>query len=799
MSDLRYIEGKTSHLPAPAGPGVAYPTWQPAGPVEDEAGIHLADVLAVLRKRWRLIAGFVAAAVVLAVLACLLTTPLYSATAVVHVEVQQPQVTTHIAQVVDLQSGGLEFMQDQIEILQSRSLAARVIRDLRLDEDTVLLEGIKPSFFQRMQWKLVGYYWTLQNLYARATGSDKVRSTVARDTAGSASNETSDEAIANVDPGLVSRYLSWLDIKVITNTRMLKVKFTSPSPELSWYVANAHADGYIRRSLREKFQLTAEARGFLENEIARVARELAQADDALNEFRRTHNVVSLDERENAIVERLTDLGRRLTGAQASRITSEAEYRLIKSREFDSLPAVIGSGLVSSLKSEVTRLEIRQSELGEFFLAGNPQVREVNAQVRQARSRLDREIGRIVSGIESTYLAAKGTEDALRAEFEQQQSAVLDLKEISGQYIKLDQTVITNRNLYNTLFTRVHETDVVKGVQISSASILDRANLPGGPSHPDVLFTVVFAIVFGLGLGVGMAFVMDHLDSSLRTPEDVRRTLHIPTLGVVPHFAYLPRPRRHTRVPVGEQAQDGSVPPARKGNVVSLLPGSCMHAEAYRSLRTSLLFCNPANPPRSILVTSSQPGEGKTSTTVNLALSLPGLGSRVICIDADLRHPRCHRLLGIPQAPGLVEVLRGEAKLDDVIIEYPLGTGDVRLARDSDGSQVALHVLQSGTPPADPAELLASRQMLEVLRELGQRYDTVLIDSPPIFPITDAAILATAVDGVVLVVRGEHTNRQVVREALDRLRFVNATVVGVVLNGVDPAGGYYTEYRHYFAS
>ena len=799
MSDIRYIEGKTSHLPAPAGPGVTYPTWQPAGTVEDEAGIKLADFLAVLRERWRLIAGFGAAAVVLAVLACLLTTPLYSATAVVHVEAQQPQVTTTIAQ-VDLQSGGLEFMQDQVEILQSRSLAARVIRDLSLDEDPVLLEGVRPSFFQRMQWKLIGYYWTLQKLYAQVTGSDKVRSTVARGTTHSGSNEeTSDEVIANVDPGLVSRYLSWLDIKAITNTRMIEVKFTSPSPELSWYVANAHVDGYIRRSLREKFQLTDEARGFLENEIKRVERELTQAEDALNEFRRTHNVVSLDERENAIVERLTDLGRRFTAAQASRITTEAEYRLVKNREFNSLPSVIGSGLVQSLKSEVTRLEIRQSELGEFFLAGNPQVQEVNAQVRQARSRLDREIGRIVSGIESVYLAAKDMEEAIRAEFEQQQSAVLDLKEISGQYIKLDQAVITNRNLYNTLFTRVHETDVVKGAQISNASILDRADLPGGPSHPDVLFTVVFAIVFGLGLGVGMAFIMDHLDSSLKTPEDIRRTLHIPTLGVVPHFAYLPRPTRHTRVPAIEQAQNASTPPARKANVVSLLNGQRVHAEAYRSLRTSLLFCNPANPPRSILVTSSEPGEGKTSTTVNLALSLPQLGSRIICIDADLRNPRCHRLLGIPEAAGLTEVLRGQAKLSDVILEYPLSTGHVRLACDSDGSQLALHVLQSGMPPANPAELLASRRMREVLRELGQLYDTVLIDSPPIFPVTDAAILATVVDGVVLVVRGERTDRQVVREALDRLRFVNATVVGVVLNGVDPAGGYYTQYRHYFAS
>jgi non-specific protein-tyrosine kinase len=235
-------------------------------------------------------------------------------------------------------------------------------------------------------------------------------------------------------------------------------------------------------------------------------------------------------------------------------------------------------------------------------------------------------------------------------------------------------------------------------------------------------------------------------------------------------------------------------------VVSLVPDRSVHAEAYRSIRTSLLFCNPEQPPRTILVTSSQPGEGKTSTSVNLAISLAQLGNRIVVIDADLRQPRCHRALGIPAGRGLTEVLRGNADVDDVIQRFCLENGAVTLANsDEHDGTLALHVLQSGMPSADPSVLLASQRMRDVLQTLEARYDIVLIDSPPVFPITDAAILATVVDGVVLVVRGQRTDRQITREALERLRYMNATVIGVVLNGVDPGSGDYYKYSYYFAS
>jgi len=240
----------------------------------------------------------------------------------------------------------------------------------------------------------------------------------------------------------------------------------------------------------------------------------------------------------------------------------------------------------------------------------------------------------------------------------------------------------------------------------------------------------------------------------------------------------------------------SLPGRRPAAITPLSSDRAVRTEAFRSIRTSLLFFNPAQPPRTILVTSSQPGEGKTSTTVHLALSLSQLSTNVVIVDADMRKPRCHRALGVEPTAGLSEVLRGLVRLPDAIQQYTVANGHV-----SSGDGLArgphVHVLQAGHPPSDPSALLASPRMAEVLEQLMATYELVLIDSPPVFPITDSAILAPRVDGVVLVVRGHTTDRNVTREALERLRYMQATVMGVVLNGVDPTSSHYRTYSSYY--
>jgi polysaccharide biosynthesis transport protein len=774
-------------IPAPPGAFPSYPSafasYPSTGALPRPARARdsqLREMLAVVRRRWRFVAGFAAAGLAVMVMVSLFTPRRWTAKAVLHVKTQPPQVT-NIPQVVTPPSyfEGVEFFQDQVKFLESRSLAARVVRELGLDREPAFVDAERS-------WRVVA-----AARIAAATVLRPLRWMFGAHGGGAAAQP--EEPVYGVPSALIGRYGRWLTVKPITNSRLIEVSFTSPSPGLSQRVANAHARGYILQNLESKFQLTGEARDFLEKEIDRVQRELAQAERALSEFRRQNAVVSLDDRENAIMERLTDLGRRVTDAEAARIGSEAEYRLVENREGDSLPSVLTNQLIQGLKQEVSRLEVRHAEQAEVFLPASPQMKEIDAQLKQAKGRLAREVARAVGGVQSAYLAARAREQKLREQFQLQQDAVLNLKDISGQYIKLDQAVTTTRNLHGTLLQRLQETDVVKGVQLSNATVVDPAERPAAPSHPAVPFNLAFGLLFGGGLGLGLVFALENIDSSLQTPDDVRHDLELPTLGVVPDIERLPG--RATRFRAGGGLL-GRRPAARRRR--ELLLERTPTAEAYRSIRTSVLFFNRERPPRSLLVTSSQPREGKTATAINLGLSFAQLSRRVIVIDADMRHARCHRMVGVKAGYGLSDVLVGGVRLPQAI--QRLAVLDRCVAPPEPGwSGPELHLLQAGRPVADPSSLLAAPQMDELLQSLLDAYELVLIDSPPVFPITDSAILAPRVEGVVMVVRCHRTDREITREALMRLRFMQANVIGVVLNAADPTSSAYQSYSYYFAA
>lgn len=750
---------------------------------------QLREFVAVLMNRWRLLLAFTLGALLIGLTICLLIQPLYTASSLVKVDIQAPRATDIQEVVSPPYFESVEFFQGQVEVLKSRSLAASTIEHLGLEDDPLLTgKDVDPGIMGRARYLLGTAFARARKLF---------RDEQPRPAAAPAGESSSAERV--VPSGVIGTYLSWLEVTPITNTRLIRVSFTTPDPRLSERLANAHVRRYIELSLRSKFELTGEARRFLQDEISRVEANVAEAEERLNRFRRENNLISLDEGENSVVDQLSEISSNLTEARAARIAAEADQSIIEGRSADALPTVISNPLIQTLKTDVSRLETQQAELGEFFLAGSPQMREVTSQLKQAQSRLEREVNRVVDGVQSVYLAAQAREAELEEEMRRLQDAVLDVKAVSGRYIKLEQDVRAGRELYATLLTRMNETDVVRGVGLSNASIVDSAELPEAPSYPPVVLALGFSGIFGLGLAVAIAFVQANLDTSLKTPEDVRQSLLLPTLGVVPNFETLPE--RHVNQPVtllGSGGVAGNHPRAGS-TVVNVLRRRPVPVEAYRGIRTSLLFANPAASLRTVLITSSQPGEGKTATAVNLAMSLCELGNRVVLIDADLRRPRCHGELGLGQAPGLVEVLRGHMQVADVMQRVDVGRSEsVDTAGRGEGRAV-LHLLQSGARVGDPSALLASSAMTRLLGTLSTDYDLVLVDSPPVFPITDASVLGSRVDGVIVVVHGQRTGRQVTREALDRLRFVGAQIFGVVLNGIDPRSSDYQRYSYYFAS
>ena len=719
----------------------------------------------VLARRWRLVASFVAVGLLGMAIVTLCMERRYTATSVVHIENDTPHVTK-IDQVVSppnyLES--VEYFQDQVSLLKSRTLMAAVIRALGLRDDS-RFQPLEPGVASRaLQW--------VTGLVMRLGGT-------APPPAASGAAASTD----GLPTGTINRYAANLEIKPIPNSKLVQVLFTARDPDLAQAVANAHANEYIRRTLEAKFELTGEARKYLEREVERVRREVETSESELDRFRREHGIVAADDAQgNAVVERLQDLSRRLTGAQAQRIELEAQHALIQNRDYESIPAVLQNSLIQTLKADLSRLEARDAELSRIFLGGNPELQQVQAQVRQTRSRLQQEIGRTVAGVESQYLAAKNTEDALRAELDRQQATVLDLKAISGQYVKLDQAVQANRQLYGALLQRAGETEVVRGVQLSNVTVLDPAERPTMPSRPNAILNVLFGLALGLVFGIGTAAVLENVDTSLKTPADVQSVLALPTLGVIPDFRRVGGRDLAARRRLADR--DGRVP---------VPSGTSVAAEVFRTLRTSILFFDPQHPPRTMLVTSSQAGEGKTATVVNLALSLAQQGARVCLIDADMRKPRCHHALALPEGAGLSDYLVGDAEIEEVTQVVTLPGTRHRNGAGRHGP-AALAFVPSGRAVQLSAELLSSPRMRAALTAVADQHDIVLVDSPPVFPVADASLLATMVDGVVLVVRGARTPRHLTREAIARLRFMQAKILGVVLNAVDPDAPEYT-YRY----
>ena len=523
------------------------------------------------------------------------------------------------------------------------------------------------------------------------------------------------QPVYGISPGLIGRYGQWLTIKPITNSRMIEVGFTSPSPALSQRVANAHARDYIVQDLESKFQLTGEARSFLESEIERVRKELVAAEQALNEFRSQHGVVSVDDHYSTIVERLRDLGHRLTDAEAARITVEAEYRLVGQRESGSLPSVLTSprSRRSSRRSAIRRAPCGT---GRVFL-GHAARRSIAAQSGAGRPRARSTAPSAVSVV----VPAAGARQKLREEFKLQQAAVLDLR-ASRASTSSSIKRSPDQNLWHLL----------QRLQGRRRRACGLSNVGGDP--PASLRALRAERSFNLAFGIcsaadslAMAFALETLDSSLKTPDEVRRAARVAGARRGAGFPAPPGGAARNRPLIAMRASRLSPPGKRE--FAQRTPA----AEAYHSIRTSVLFVDRDRPPRSLLITSSQPREGKTSTTVHLALSLAQLSRRVVLVDADMRHARCHHALGVAAWYGLSDVLQGSIALHKAIQRLAVHPGHRVSWPDPGWAGAELHLLQAGEPVGDPSSLLASPAMDDVLQSLLESYEMVLIDSPPVFP------------------------------------------------------------------
>ena len=730
--------------------------------------------------------------------------PLYTATAKLLVERQAPQILPIQGILPEIHTGDkYDYYKTQYEILRSRSLAAQVIQQQQLTEHPLFTDPV-------YQTGLLTGLWSKAKAWA---DSDHVEDVPVPQAPAADPFGMTDAGDFRRDPtappfGIASRfidtYMKFLTIRPVRNTQLVQIAFRTPDPVLSAHLANTHARAYIRHGLTLSSQASGEAKRFLEEKLVELKERLQQSDAALNRYRREKKIISLDAAENVVVTRLADLNQRLTEAEAERIAFEAQVYLIRSRDYSSLPEVISSTLIQTLKEQLAGIEGEYAQLSAQFKPGYPRLNHLQAQVEETRRRLGQEIQKVVAGIQSTYLAAVARENELRATLERQKSATLQLKDTSVGYAILAREVDTNRQLYDNVLQRMKEMGVSAELRASNVSVIDRAEQPRIPSSPNKKRGLLFSGLLGLMGGVGFAFFLEFLDNSFRTPQEVEQYLHLPSLGVIPDFLSFNETTQEPpatqekgeRTGLGQRdksslklkkPQPAASLPARKEGKKELVlahhPLSVV-TESYRAVRTAILFARAGQAPKTMLFTGATRGEGKTATTVNTAVIFAQMGARVLVVDGDLRRPRCHRILGLRNGLGMSDFLTGQRELHEVIKPTP-----------TEG----LFLISRGAAAPNPAELLGSHKMAAGLEILQEQFDYILIDSPPVMLVNDAVLLSTLVDGVVLVVDGQNTPKKVVREACGRLQAVRAKILGVILNRVDVrTGDYAYQYGQYYS-
>jgi capsular exopolysaccharide synthesis family protein len=763
------------HLPAPhaaAAPATEY-LWAPE---VEEPGFR--DYWKMLVKRRRLIALTFLAVVAVGAVLSLWTTTLYTATATLRIE---PPGAPVIGTGEGAASGaaGDDYFQTQVALLKSRALAARVIKDLGLEGHAHFVLPATPIDWVRNRL-MGGLRWLITQALS-ALGLAPEAKPVAPPAGGFE---------LGVHPRAVNRYLGLLSVQPVHNTQLVTVAFQTVDPGFSQQLANAHAAAFIRMHLETRFELTKEAREFLEKKRDELKVKVGQSEEALDRFRKTYGVVSLEGNENIIVDRMLDLNRRLTEARAKRIELESLVRSLRDKNLAHLSQVIDNTLIVQLRARLEGLEAEQARLSTVFKPNHPRLQELENHVAQARQRLNQEIRTVVRAIEADYAAARSKEAALQAEADRQQQAALKLKELAVQHTLLQGELDANRTIYANVLKRLNETSISTDSPLSNIQIAEPAERPLGPSAPQTERNLLLAAALGLVLGVGLAVGLEHFNSALRTPEEVWRAVAIPTLGAIPHWRSVRR-REFGFEALPEDSPLRFPPPPDRAETPALSPTlvACHHpfsllAESYRTVRSGLLLTQTERPLRVVLVTSARPGEGKTSVALNLAISLAQGGRSVVVVDADLRAGNCHTLLGLPNRYGLAHLIN-----DDL----PLDVGLQRTA------VPGLYLIPRGTLPPDPAELLGSDRMQQILQGLRERFDLVLLDTPPAVAVSDAVVLSVHCDGVVLVLRAQRTPTEAVQRVVERFETAGARILGTVLMGVDMRTPEFADFRHYYKS
>jgi len=710
-------------------------------PVQEEAGeaagfnFSLGDLRAMLWRQRKVLLIVVGIALLTGVIATMLMTPLYRADATVKIDNETVKIIE--GQDIDpaiAMADTARYLNTQVKIVQSRSLSEKVVQSLKLDRNDDFLRAMGVSAPDEQL-------------------PEKEKAAVRREMA-------------------ISLLQANVKMDSAPDSRVATLSFTGRDPLLASRIVNNFAENYINQNVQARYDNNAYARKVLNAQVQEARLQLQATEREAIDYARRNRLIDTGDvssgsddgkgggkdtgsARSITTANLVELNNAFIEARAARILAEARWSAAQSGNGLDLPEARQNGVLQNLLGRKAEIASGLSQLRTRYLDSQPQVREMTAELAQIDSMIAGTVRNLRSSVQKEYQAAANAERKLAEAKEQLASETLTEQDRRVQLNLIARDAETQRKQLNDLLTRLNQVNAAADITLNNISLLDRAQVPRVPFSPNTKRNLLVALAIGLALAFFLAFVREALDDTLRSPEDAERKLHMPLLGTTPFVADISP----------QELED------RQGEL----------AEAYYSIRATVDFASANASNKTMLVTSSQPGEGKTTTAIALARDFARIGRRVLLVDADLRNPSMHRVFSIPKEHGFIDVLMKHRTLEDTIVKHEIP---------------GLHLLPLGPIPPNPVQILSSNLIADFLAEMRNRYDVIVLDTAPVMGLADAPMLSRIVDFVVLIVEANRAHYGQARSAVRRLQDAGANILGIIMSKFSFRDAGYSYDYHY---
>ena len=735
----------------------------------------------VRKRKWLVLAVTIIATTIVTV-ESFRTKSSYQATAMVALNNDNPAVVKLGKTVLGLDNN--ERLKTDLLLLRTYPLLAKVVVRYRLNEDPAFLQADERRTLMETARAIIGKF-------TRAAGQE-----------GDGEQPKFDSPPPQIDGPLsheeverLTPYIAKLDrslyVSQIEETRAIQISFTHTDPVAAAKIANGVAQVFVDESFATKTAQSSNSATWLDRTTRQLKAQMEEAERNLADYSRNNDIFfSTDEKQNLVVGKLVDLYDKSLKAEVNANSKASLYEEVKEGRVTRLPEAFSDPGIMQNQTKLGGLQIEVAQLTATFGPENPKVVAVRNQIRELERLVTDSTKNLGDRLQAEAERAGREEKLLKDSFDAAKSEAIQQNQAAIKFNILKQNVETTKALYNDFLQKTNQAQIEQRQEANDMRIIDpaRASLVG-PRRGRAIF---LGLLLSLAAGVGLALLLEYLDNTVKSVDDVTHATQLPTLALIPSMdadaKRLAAGKKNGRqkapesgaaqVNVGGLLARGMQP---LGDNLAALGTLSSVVESYRMLRTSVLLSTAGAPPKTILITSSQPGEGKTTTAVNTAISLSQLGASVLLVDADLRRPAVHKAFKIPHTRGITNYLSSDTPLDDLIVKLPVPN---------------LSVLPCGPIPPNPAELISSDRMKELLHALSRKFDHILIDSPPLVSVTDPVILSTMVDGTILVIQAGKSAQELVRRARRDLAAAGARVIGVVLNNVNVKREGYDDYDYY---